>query len=793
MAIKQPTIALTLIVKGTKDETVLLSNCLSNISGHVDAIYLNINHLPGGTADPSIIKIAKKYKATFITTEWTGNFVTARKDSFAMIPKEFDFILWLDTDDTIDKPEEIRKVIAVLSPKQHGIYIKYDYDHDEAGNTTVSHWVARIVRNNGTYDWKSSIADDTVAVHETLCEVLVRPKAMCEDFKVIHHAAPDRREKSLIRNITLLEGMLKRQRENGELDPRTLFYLATHYYDARNYKDAVGLLRDYLELSGWAEERCEAHVYLGNIYRQVGQREHAYEEYIRGLAEYQNSPRPYLELSELSYEMKRYQDSADWIEKSLKLPKPTTTMVQRPMESTFRAYLLAAQAYVNLGGKKLNDAKKYAYKALDLRPLDSDAQKARDVIEDLIEKREDIRAATRLIRKFVSDKTEGKIVPFIDRLPYDTQDNPLILNARHHYTDPKTWSNRSIVMYVGQGPLGVWGPWSLESGIGGSEEAVIKLSRELSNLGWNITIYATPGERYGRDGMYNVTWKQYYEFNPNDFYNILITWRNPWFFDADVKASKTYLWLHDVMEASEFTPERLEKIDKVIFVGQYHADLYKGIIPQDKWLVSGNGIDPQDFIDADGKFERVPHRMVYMSSYNRGLKILLDNWNTIKEAVPDAVLDVYYGWNSYDAINSENPERMQWKQEMVNLIKSCDGVTDHGRIGHKQIVEEINKADIFAYSCIFPEVYCISHVKAMAGGAYPVTTDYAELSHYKHDGGVQVHYEPGSLDKTVKEYIIELIKALKNTNKDRSIMINTTREKYSWESTAKQWNNEFNV
>lgn len=799
----QPTVALAMIVKGTADEAPLLDNCLTSVQEYVDGIFLNINTPKGTKPAKEVLEIAKQHNAAYIITEWAGNFVEARNRSFSMVPESVDWVMWLDTDDTVDKPEELKRVIAVASKAQHGIYVNYEYDHDDYGNVTVNHYVARIVRNNGSYTWKSSVRDEKIAVHETLVEVIPRPKAVCNDFNIIHHAEGERKEASLIRNIDLLEKMLENQQEAGEIDPRTLFYLATHYFDANQFAGAKDLLQQYMQLSGWAEERCEALVYLGKIYEAEGKEDQAHHAYLLAIGEYQNSPRPYLELSELDFRRKRYEESASWIEKLLALPKPSTTMVQRPMENKFRAYLLAAQAYINIGGKKLDEAKLMIEKALNLRPLDEDAKRAQDIIDNLIDKREDIRAALRIVHKFeTSDK--NKIVPFLDTLPLEVQDNPLILNTRHAYAEPTKWPKKSIALYVGQGPLGIWGPWSLKDGIGGSEEAVVQLSRQLSLLGWKVTIFATPGDRAGYDqyrgyamseelgdktgetDYFAPLWKQYYEFNPKDEFDVLIAWRNPGFFDYEFKARKKYLWLHDVMDNEEFTKERLNNLDKVIFVGQYHAELYRGIIQEEKWFVSGNGIMPEAF---EGKqLERIPHRMVYMSSYNRGLKILLDHWDEIKKEVPDATLDIYYGWGSYDALNKDNPERMEWKNSMVKQMKKLDDVTDHGKISHEQIIHEIMTADIFAYPCIFPEVYCISYIKAISGGAYPVTSDYAELEHYKKHGGIQAHYEQGKFTEFVDEYIAKLIKALKSS--DRTLTVN--RDEYSWKTTAKNWAKEMN-
>lgn len=793
MTLKQPTIALGMIIKGTADEAPHLRKALSSINGYVDAIFLDINAPKGTKHAQEVIDVAEQFGADYALTEWTGNFVEARTNNWARIPKDFDWYMWLDSDDTVDDPKEIRHLIAIAS-KQQGIYVKYDYDHDEYGNVTVTHWVARIVRNNGSYAWKSSISDGGVAVHETLNEVIPRPKSMTNDIKVVHHAEEDRRQASLDRNITLLEGMYARQTKEGEVDPRTLFYLATHYYDALRYGEAVKLLQEYLQLSGWNEERCEARLYLGNILRKAGRNAEAKQEYLMAVGEFQNSPRPYIELAELEHEDKRYEFSLNWVEKALNVPKATTTMVLRPLESSYKAYMLGAQACVNIGGKKLDDALEYAEKALKLRPLDEDAKASQELVEKLIEQREDIRAAARLIRSFEEHEQEEKILPLLDSLPADVQDNPLILTARHKYTPPKVWPKKSIALYVGQGPLGIWGPWSLDEGIGGSEEAVIQLSRQLSLLGWQVTVFATPGERAG-DDIYGdkiyepaIKWKQYYEFSPHDEYDVVIAWRNPGFFDGQFKARKKYLWLHDLMDREEFIPERLANLDKVIFVGQYHADYYKGVIPEEKWFVSGNGIAPEDFIEVDGN-ERTPHRMVYMSAYNRGLKLLLDMWPEVKKEVPDATLDVYYGWESYDAINRDNPERMEWKDGLVKQMKELEGVTDYGRISHKQIAEELSKSDVLAYPCIFPEVYCITYVKAMAAGTYPVTSDYAELVSYD---GAHAHYERDGIQQFITDYTQLLIKTLKEGVSDevRTNLKQTARNKYSWKSTAKEWSKE---
>jgi hypothetical protein len=77
-----------------------------------------------------------------------------------------------------------------------------------------------------------------------------------------------------------------------------------------------------------------------------------------------------------------------------------------------------------------------------------------------------------------------------DDLRYDTR----LLPLRNKATTPKEWSDKSIVIFCGQG-YEEWGPHTLDKGMGGSEEAVVYLSRELSKLGYEVTVYGEVDHR----------------------------------------------------------------------------------------------------------------------------------------------------------------------------------------------------------------------------------------------------------------------------------------------------------
>lgn len=792
MEVSKPRVALMAIVAAADDkEAVNLSRMLGSVNGYVDAIYLQLNAPKGKAISPVIRQIAEQFtQPQYIqTAEWTNNFVDARNKLMQMVPKRYDWLVWLDSDDRVENPENIVPSLTVMPDNVHGVFILYDYQKDEFGNVVVSHWNTRAVRNNGTYHWKSSFDDDEVAVHETLVAKRSVKQVANNDWKVIHEAKPEHYREALIRNIELLEGMALRQAKTSKgVDPRVLFYLGSHSYDAHDYNKARDMFIAYLQESGWAEERAEAHIYMGKLFMMHADYQKAKTAFLQALGEYPDNPGAYLGLGKLEAKNERWEQAAAWFKRGVEVKRKLTSMVRYNYD--WELYASYAEALANLGGKNLQEALKISDKALKIRPFDPVSKSNRDKILELLSYRDDMKATARLLRLLKESNEENKIIPFLDSLPKNFEDTPVVIEARQEYTPPKVWPKKSIAIYVGQGPLGIWGPWSLnEGGIGGSEEAVVRLSNELSKLEWRVIVYGMPGKRAGiYDG---VEWKHYWQFNSKDEFDVLISWRQPAFFDFNFKARKKYLWLHDVMDKEELTEERIKNVTKVIYVSKYHSERPENDhIGADKKLPSGNGITPTDFIKYDGKLRRDNHRLIYMSANERGLRVLLDIWPDVKKAVPDATLTPYYGWQSFDAVNRDNPERMAWKATMMARMKEL-GIPQSERIGQDEINQEIFKSGIWAYPCIFPEVNCITGQKAMAGGAIPVTSDFAALKDLVKYGETvdMANFDEAHIN-LYRDRLIWWLQHPEEQEKIRAKMMSWARKEFSWSNTANQWDKE---
>lgn len=765
-----------LIVKATDDEANHLDECLKNITPYVDGLFLNLNIAKGKKISEKVLKVAQKYTQNIIQTEWHDDFAEARNANLAQVPKQFTHVIWLDSDDTIDKPHKIREVCKI-SDRFDAIFVDYLYDQDEAGNPTTVHMIARIFKNNGSHKWKGSI-------HETLVEQRSATQGMTQDFQVIHHAEEDRTQRSFKRNIKMLESQLENEKKDP--DPRTFYYLASTYMDAGYVDESIELFNAYLELSGWDQERCVAETKLGRIYLTKGNRAEAKKHFMLAIGEDPDSPDPRVEMGSLELEMKQLRKAQSWLEFVLKMKTNQTTLERNPMAHTFRAYLLLANTYFEMGGEHLDKAAKYAAKAAKFKPNDKGVVEYTDMILRINQDRKYLKS---IVEQYVKLKktNKKKALELLEDLPDNLADNPVISTLKQA-DNPHKWPTKSIAIMTGDTALDEWGPWSLKEGIGGSEEAIIRLAPKLAKLGYKVVVYAKPGAKIGfYDG---VVWKNFWDCNLNDTFDIFIAWRNPGVFERKIKARKSYLWLHDVMEPGEFSPNRIKNFDKCILLSDYHRSLFP-MIPDEKVLMSGNGIDPEEFRGFEQGAKRDPHRILYASSHVRGLAYLYKIWPEVKKAVPDATLNVFYGRDSYDKVHKGNPERMKWMDDMIQTAKELDGVTDWGKASQKRIVQEGFKSGIWAYPCPFPEIYCITAVKSQASGAVPVASNFAALDETIQFGHKQPlgEFNDEDLEK-YKDSLIWWLTHPKDQERVRPKMMRWALTK-SWKKVAEQWSEEF--
>lgn len=189
--------------------------------------------------------------------------------------------------------------------------------------------------------------------------------------------------------------------------------------------------------------------------------------------------------------------------------------------------------------------------------------------------------------------------------------------------------------------------------------------------------------------------------------------------------------------------------------------------------------------NTTAKTTRNPHRIIYTSSYDRGLQHLLKMWPDVRKEVPDAELHIFYGWQLFENFYKDNPGAMMWMSNM-NKMMEHEGIVHHGRIAQPDLIEELKKSGIWAYPTHFDEINCISALKAQAYGCEPVVVNLAALKETVQFG----RKVEGSIydEKTKEEFKKELIGALKNPMSEfkRKEMMEWAK-KYEWRKIANNW------
>jgi len=182
-------------------------------------------------------------------------------------------------------------------------------------------------------------------------------------------------------------------------------------------------------------------------------------------------------------------------------------------------------------------------------------------------------------------------------------------------------------------------------------------------------------------------------------------------------------------------------------------------------------------------------RVIYTSSYDRGLEHLLKMWPDVVKEVPGAELHIFYGWQLFVQFHKGNPGSMMWKAEMDKMMK-YKGITHHGRVSQDELVGEYEKSGIWAYPTHFGEINCISALKAQRYGCEPVVVDYAALKETVQFGR---KIEGDIYDtKTQEEFKKQLIDALKNPmDKQERRKMRTWAGRYTWDKVAKTWDSLF--
>lgn len=517
--------------------------------------------------------------------KWEDDFSKARNANLKTI--DTDYWFWADSDDQIENPERLKEIVKYMEQGTEVVQLKYDYAQNEQGQAISDHWRERVIKTSYEGQWHAP-------VHETF----QGPPAVVEqlDWATVKH---DKDKLDIEGSMKRNEKILRKHFEATK-DPRDAFYLGMTSLARKDYQEAIQFFIKHISSSGSDEDKYRSWCRIAEcewIMQNFEQGLYATDEAVKLKPDF---PDAYFIKVILYTNMEEYDKGIEWLKVATSKPVPKTIHMIDPTLYKFRGLAYGAQCYLFGGRVKeafalykevmKNDPSEDIF-SKELQQLFEDAyfdQKAIDYLKWLL-------AYTK--------GTNGKPLKLFESLNPRLFADPRLNAERVKYLPKQTWLEKSIAIYCGPANE-TWGPDTLDKGMGGSEEAVVYLSRELSQLGWQVTVFNDREDEYLDKIVFNgkkdelvstaqIIYKPWTLLNPTDEFNIFISWRQPSLARAlNIKAKKKIVDMHDV--PGQIPKADIDNTDLFFVKSKYHASLMKNV-PKEKIVIVGNGINKEDF------------------------------------------------------------------------------------------------------------------------------------------------------------------------------------------------------
>jgi len=184
-------------------------------------------------------------------------------------------------------------------------------------------------------------------------------------------------------------------------------------------------------------------------------------------------------------------------------------------------------------------------------------------------------------------------------------------------------------------------------------------------------------------------------------------------------------WLHDLAYDPETNHLKdqwsRDRFHKIVYCGNWQMNQYQDFlgVPQDsKTCVIETAIDPIQFVHKS----REQIRLVYTSTPQRGLEILVPVFIELAKKYPNIHLDVFSSFAIYGWPDADKP----W-EHLYEQCRQHPQITYHGFAPNDVVREHVQRAHIFSYPSIWQECNSKALIEAMSAGCLCVHPDFAGL------------------------------------------------------------------
>jgi len=308
-----------------------------------------------------------------------------------------------------------------------------------------------------------------------------------------------------------------------------------------------------------------------------------------------------------------------------------------------------------------------------------------------------------------------------------------------------------------------------KTGLGGTEQCVLYLAKSLASIKTN-EVYVVGGVIPGNydDVRYRTT--QQFKEEVSEVDTIIAASYIHYLLEfQDIKFKNSIFWVHNTDYYTWWNGEEIPnhrellnhpKLSYIVCLTHFHKEKFLEQFPEayNKVIVIGNGIDITKFVNVWPKIKSIkgrlftdpktitpkknPYQYIYTSHCERGLKQVLEDWPTILQDYPEAVLKIStpeYGLEYYNLYFKE------W-------VDSLDRVEFLGTLPQQQLYKLMAESTYWYYPSLYEETFCITALEMLGHKVQPITWEWGGLKETLQ--GFNTRNETEKINwKLVKQYL----------------------------------------
>lgn len=196
-------------------------------------------------------------------------------------------------------------------------------------------------------------------------------------------------------------------------------------------------------------------------------------------------------------------------------------------------------------------------------------------------------------------------------------------------------------------------------------------------------------------------------------------------------------WLHDLCHDPETNHLRdaasRDRFHKLVFCGNWQYNQYLGVLgipPTEKCVTIDTPIEPIPYMEKP----KDEVRLIYTSTPQRGLALLVPVFIELAKKYPNLRLDVFSSFSIYGWDEADKPY-----QQLFETCRDHPQIHYHGSKPNEVVREYLQKAHIFAYPSIWQECNSRALIEAMSAGCLCLHPNLAGLG--DTSGGLTSMYQ----------------------------------------------------